>query len=76
MLAPYRANNIRASANCGLCLIRDQPRPVTARASQQARGGSWGINLKPAAAMGMATIKVLTSEQARAELSALLDLEL
>jgi Asp-tRNA(Asn)/Glu-tRNA(Gln) amidotransferase A subunit family amidase len=35
-----------------------------------------GINLKPAAAMGMATIKVLTSEQARAELSALLDLEL
>ncbi len=34
--------NIRASANCGLCVIRDQPRPVTARASQQARpAGGW-----------------------------------
>ncbi len=35
-----------------------------------------GVNLKPAAAMGMRTIKVVTSEQARAELGALLDLEL
>lgn len=35
-----------------------------------------GINLKPAKAMGMATIKVASPEQALAELSALLDLDL
>ena len=35
-----------------------------------------GINLKPAAAMGMRTIKVLDAEQALAELSAILDLPL
>lgn len=35
-----------------------------------------GINLKPAAAMGMHTIKVLGSEQARADLSAVLHLDL
>ena len=34
-----------------------------------------GINLKPAAAMGMSTIKVRSSTQAIAELSALLDLD-
>ena len=33
-----------------------------------------GINLKPAAAMGMRTIKVLTAEQAIADLEALLGL--
>ena len=35
-----------------------------------------GINLKPAAAMGMLTIKVLGSEQARADLGAVLHLDL
>jgi putative hydrolase of the HAD superfamily len=35
-----------------------------------------GINLKPAAAMGMHTIKVLGSEQARTDLGAVLHLEL
>ena len=35
-----------------------------------------GINLKPAAAMGMHTIKVLGSEQARADLGAVLQLDL
>jgi putative hydrolase of the HAD superfamily len=35
-----------------------------------------GINLKPAAAMGMHTIKVLGSEQARADLGAALQLDL
>lgn len=35
-----------------------------------------GINLKPAAAMGMHTIKVLSSAQARADLSAALALDL
>jgi len=35
-----------------------------------------GINLKPAAAMGMHTIKVLGSEQARADLGAALHLDL
>jgi putative hydrolase of the HAD superfamily len=35
-----------------------------------------GINLKPAKAMGMATIKVISSAQALAELEALLGLEL
>lgn len=35
-----------------------------------------GINLKPAAAMGMHTIKVLGSEQARADLGAVLHLDL
>lgn len=35
-----------------------------------------GINLKPAKAMGMATIKVTSAEQACTELGALLDLEL
>ena len=33
-----------------------------------------GINLKPAAAMGMTTIKVLDAAQAIADLTALLDL--
>jgi putative hydrolase of the HAD superfamily len=35
-----------------------------------------GINLKPAAAMGMHTIKVLGSEQARADLGTVLHLDL
>jgi putative hydrolase of the HAD superfamily len=35
-----------------------------------------GVNLKPARAMGMATIKVITSEQALAELAALVQLDL
>ena len=35
-----------------------------------------GINLKPAAAMGMRTIKVLAADQAIAELSAILQLDL
>jgi putative hydrolase of the HAD superfamily len=35
-----------------------------------------GINLKPAAAMGMRTIKVLDPADALASLSAILDLEL
>lgn len=35
-----------------------------------------GINLKPAAAMGMRTIKVLAADQAIAELSAILELDL
>ena len=35
-----------------------------------------GINLKPAAAMGMHTIKVLGSEQARADLGTVLGLTL
>lgn len=35
-----------------------------------------GVNLKPAAAMGMATIKVTTSEQALGELAQILDIEI
>jgi putative hydrolase of the HAD superfamily len=34
-----------------------------------------GINLKPAAAMGMSTIKVLNADQAIADLTALLQLD-
>ena len=35
-----------------------------------------GINLKPAAAMGMATIKVLGADQAIADLERVLEIEL
>lgn len=35
-----------------------------------------GVNLKPAAAMGMTTIKVLSAEQALADLAGVLDLDL
>jgi putative hydrolase of the HAD superfamily len=35
-----------------------------------------GINLKPAAAMGMTTIKVVSAAQALADLSAVLNLSL